>query len=66
VQEIQAELNRIAETGNPYPHLSKLTGQWAGLYKIRFGIYRVRVEVDEENKRLVILKIGPRQNFYNN
>jgi mRNA-degrading endonuclease RelE of RelBE toxin-antitoxin system len=49
---------------DPLARLIPLSGEWRGYYKVRFGPYRVRIEADTDNQRLIVHKIGPRQNFY--
>ena len=41
-----------------------LTAQWAGLYKLRVGDYRVVYELDLERKRIVVYAIGHRKDIY--
>lgn len=66
MQRIHDGLNQIVKSDNPLVFLIPLSGKWSGFYKIRFGPYRVRVEVDEENRTLIVHKLGARQNFYDN
>ncbi|NBS62710.1 MAG: type II toxin-antitoxin system RelE/ParE family toxin [Microbacteriaceae bacterium] len=64
VRRIHDGLNQIAASEDPLARLIPLSGEWRGYYKVRFGPYRVRIEADTDNQRLIVHKIGPRQNFY--
>jgi mRNA interferase RelE/StbE len=42
-----------------------LTGEFAGLHKLRVGDYRVIYQADREKKMITILLIGHRREIYN-
>ncbi|WP_341757685.1 type II toxin-antitoxin system RelE/ParE family toxin [Candidatus Tisiphia endosymbiont of Ditula angustiorana] len=41
-----------------------LIGKYKGLYRYRYGDYRILYEIDLENNLLIINKIGHRSNIY--
>jgi len=41
-----------------------LVGQYKGLYRYRYGDYRVLYEIDLENKSIIIVRIGNRKEVY--
>lgn len=41
-----------------------LVGQYKGLYRYRYGDYRVLYEIDSENKSIIIVRIGNRKDIY--
>ena len=41
-----------------------LTGQYRGLYRYRYGDYRVLYEIDPNNKLIIINRIGHRKEIY--
>ena len=47
---------------NPKKYLKKLAG--TNLYRLRIGDYRVILDIDEKNKKLVCVRIGHRRNIY--
>jgi mRNA interferase RelE/StbE len=50
---------------NPFSHpYRKIRGK-TNLYRIRLGKYRMLYEVNEEQKRVVILKLDMRSKIYN-
>jgi mRNA interferase RelE/StbE len=59
LDKIQWLLERIEEI-----HHEPLTAQWAGLYRLRVGDYRVIYGMDREHRRLVIYAIGHRREIY--
>ncbi len=73
VKGIPAEIRmRIAELveyleRNPVPvekyDVKKLKGE-RGLYRVRFGSYRLIYSVDFVKKEIIIVKIGKRENIY--
>ncbi len=61
VQErIVAVLERVRT--RPEAHITKLVGDPG--YKIRVGDYRIIVDIDIENHRILVLKIGHRKSVY--
>jgi mRNA interferase RelE/StbE len=47
---------------NPFrflKHLEQIEG-----YKLRVGDYRLIIDIDNENKTLIVLKVGHRKNIY--
>lgn len=48
-----------------YPeHSAPLQGELAGLWRLRVGDFRVIFEVNEEERRVNVLRIGPRGDVY--
>jgi mRNA interferase RelE/StbE len=46
-------------------HLGKtLVGQYKGLYRYRYGDYRVLYEINLDSKSIVIVRIGNRKEVY--
>jgi len=41
-----------------------LVGKYSGLYRYRYGDYRIIYEIDKTNKILIINKIGHRSDIY--
>lgn len=42
----------------------QLTGNHNGLYRYRYGDYRILYEIDEENSLIIINRVGHRSNIY--
>lgn len=50
---------------SPYPAgVKQLVAKDVAQYRIRIGDYRVLYDVDEENKNIIILRIGHRKDIY--
>ena len=41
-----------------------LTGQYKGLYRYRYGDYRILYEIDADNELIIINRIGHRREVY--
>ena len=41
-----------------------LVGQYKGLYRYRYGDYRILYEIDADNRLIIINKIGRRKEIY--
>lgn len=41
-----------------------LTGQYKGLYRYRYGDYRILYEINTENRLIIINRIGHRKEIY--
>jgi mRNA interferase RelE/StbE len=41
-----------------------LTAQWAGMYRLRVGDYRVVYEIDRPRGRVIIYAVGHRRDIY--
>jgi mRNA interferase RelE/StbE len=41
-----------------------LVGQYKGLYRYRYGDYRILYEIDADNRLIIINKIGHRKEIY--
>jgi mRNA interferase RelE/StbE len=41
-----------------------LVGQYKGLYRYRYGDYRILYEIDADNRLIIIIKIGHRKEIY--
>lgn len=42
-----------------------LTANLAGFYKLRVGDYRIIYDIEAENQRIVIIRVGHRSEIYN-
>ena len=42
----------------------QLTGNHSGLYRYRYGDYRILYEIDEENNLIIINRVGHRSDIY--
>ncbi|MEW6040169.1 MAG: type II toxin-antitoxin system mRNA interferase toxin, RelE/StbE family [Elusimicrobiota bacterium] len=50
---------------NPAPlNAKQLKGKLSGCRRIRLGHYRIIYEIIQQQKRIIILKIGPRKDVY--
>ncbi|HEX9735915.1 MAG TPA: type II toxin-antitoxin system RelE/ParE family toxin [Thermoanaerobaculia bacterium] len=67
--EIQERAERIAfeelEAGNPFElgYLERLT-DYPGKYKVRLGQYRMGIEIDKKNRRIVCRRVAHRKDIY--
>jgi mRNA interferase RelE/StbE len=41
-----------------------LTAQWAGMYRVRIGDYRVIYDLEREQRRIIIYAVGHRREIY--
>lgn len=41
-----------------------LTGEYKGLYRYRYGDYRIIYEIDKVNEQVIIIKVGHRREVY--
>ena len=41
-----------------------LTAQWAGMYRLRIGDYRVVYDLEREQRRIIIYAVGHRREIY--
>jgi addiction module RelE/StbE family toxin len=61
---IQARIKRLAEQAESVKHFP-LTGQFAKLYKLRVhDKYRVIYDLQHEKKRVVVVRVGKRDEIY--
>jgi addiction module RelE/StbE family toxin len=57
-------LSKLAEDAESIKHLA-LTGTLTGLYKLRiYGKYRALYRIEHDQKRLIVVKIGNRDEIY--
>lgn len=47
---------------NPIPHLKKLKG--SRLWRLRIGKHRAIIDIIIKGKRMIVLRIGKRENIY--
>lgn len=47
---------------DPYKYIRKLKG--GKLFRTRVGDYRIIIDIDENKKKIVVLRIGHRKNVY--
>ena len=61
---IRERLERLAETADEITHLP-LKGPFQGLYKLRvYGKYRVIYDLQREERRIVVVRVGNRSDVY--
>lgn len=64
LQAVRKRLKRLAETADEINHLS-LTGQFAGLYKLRvYGKYRIIYDLQRDKQLIVVVRVGNRSDVY--
>lgn len=64
LEAIRDRLKRLAEQTDLVVHLP-LTGQFAGLYKLRVhGKYRVIYDLQKDNNLIVVVRVGKRSDIY--
>jgi len=57
--------NKIIKTKqDPFRFFIRLKGRED--YKLRIGDYRIIADIDQENKKIIITKIGHRKSIYDN
>ncbi|MFQ6056258.1 MAG: type II toxin-antitoxin system RelE/ParE family toxin [Methanosarcinales archaeon] len=50
---------------NPRPQgVKKLKGKKDAVWRIRVGSYRIKYDIDDDNKQIIILEIGHIRNIY--
>lgn len=62
---IKDELIFLREQANPHLFLKQLEGFFPPSYSRHIGRFRVVVEMDDVNKRIIVRGIGQRKNIYN-
>jgi mRNA interferase RelE/StbE len=50
---------------NPDELGKRLTGQFKGLFRYRYGDYRVIYQIFKKEVEIIIVKVGHRKNIYN-
>jgi mRNA interferase RelE/StbE len=61
---VRNRLNKLAENAEDIKHLS-LRGPLAGLYKLRvYDKYRIIYDLQREQQRIVIVRVGKRDEIY--
>lgn len=63
VQRRLLSVIRARLTTNPKAYGAPLRGEYAGLWKLRVGDYRVIYRVVEQRVEVLVLKIGARRDF---
>ena len=48
--------------GNPFPHVRKLVN--SPYYRLRFGDYRIILDIHRDVLRILVLKVGHRESVY--
>jgi mRNA interferase RelE/StbE len=61
-QRLRQQIDRLSE--NPFPANTKKLHGHEPYHRIRVGNYRVIYEVDGEQLRVIVIKIGHRKNVY--
>lgn len=59
-----AGLEEIAELENPKQRGRALTGKLAGLWRWRFGDYRVIAKIEEQRVVIIVIAVGHRREVY--
>jgi len=62
-QRILDKIQWLLEHAEEMQH-KPLAEQWAGMYRLRVGDYRVIYGIDWENKRVIIYAVGHRRQIY--
>lgn len=62
-QRILSKIRWMAEHVDEVRH-EPLTGQWAGMYKLRVGDYRVVYDVSPEKELITVYVVGHRRDVY--
>lgn len=57
------EIN-LKDCGNPYRTGKQLCGTLSKYWRYRVGDYLIVAEIDDENIKILIIKIGHRKNIY--
>jgi len=61
---VQARLSKVAEEAESVKHFAR-SGKLTGLYKLRaYGKYRVIYRLQPDQKLVIVLKIGDRDDIY--
>jgi len=64
LQAIRKRLERLVQNADQIQHLP-LKGRFSGLYKLRaYGKYRVIYDLQKEEQRIVIVRVGKRDEIY--
>lgn len=56
--------DNLVGCSNPYFTGKKLCGALSKYWRYRVGDYRIVAEIDDENIKILIIKIGHRRNIY--
>jgi mRNA interferase RelE/StbE len=62
-QHILSRIEWLADHTEEIRH-EPLTDQWAGMYRLRVGDYRVIYELRQEQRRIIIYAVGHRRETY--
>lgn len=65
-QRMQSQLEQLVLKEDPISYLTPLKGDWAPLYKLRFGDYRMIIDVEEAVLTLVLVRAAHRRHVYKN
>ena len=55
---------KIANLDDPRTLGKSLTGSFSGLWRYRSGNYRIIANIEDQNMRILVLKIAHRKNVY--
>ena len=64
IRQIREKLEQLARNADAARH-SELSGDLAGLFRVRIGKYRAVYMVDEKREELMIVRVGHREDLYN-
>ena len=62
-QRILGRIQWLAKNAEEVRH-EPLTAQWAGMYRLRAGDYRVIYGLEQEQRRIIIYAVGHRREIY--
>lgn len=62
-QRILSRIEWLADHAEEIRH-EPLTAQWAGMYRLRIGDYRVIYDLEQEQRRIIIYAVGHRREIY--
>jgi mRNA interferase RelE/StbE len=63
-RRLQEALQALKQWPNHGRDVKRLTGEWAGQYRLRVGPYRAIFDVYEQQKKILVTRVGTRQRVY--
>lgn len=62
-QRVRRRIHEMAASARTWQHQA-LTGRYRGLFRLRVGSYRVRYDLDHDNRRIIVLRVQHRREAY--